>query len=280
MTESITAFKRYWAPVGLFSLLAIAYIPMLKDLIGDWLSDPNYSHGFLIMPISAFLFYRNRHKLLPIQKYSIWGALILFGGLAMLILSSAAAEFFTLRFSFIICLSGLGMFFLGWENFRNNWFIFFLLLFMIPIPGIIYYSATMPMQLFSSKAALKLLQLVDIPAVGSGNIIDLPAYRLEVAEACSGLRSLVTLMALGAIYARLTLSGVWRPVILFIAAIPIAICANVFRIFITGVGAYAISPKMAESFLHEVSGIIVFIAALIMIIILGKLLKWREKSGS
>jgi len=93
------------------------------------------------------------------------------------------------------------------------------------------------------------------------------------------LRSLVTLLALGAIYARFTLSGVWRPVLLFIVTVPIAICANIFRIFITGVGAHAISPKMAENFLHEVSGIMVFLVALGLIILVGKLFKWIAKAS-
>ena len=134
------------------------------------------------------------------------------------------------------------------------------------------------MQLFSSKMAANLLHLFGVPSVRAGNVISLPAYKLEVAEACSGLRSLVTLMALGALYARLTLPGVWRPIVLFLATAPIAIFANVIRIFLTGVGAYAISPKVAESFLHEVSGFMVFIVALIMMIILGKLIKWPAKT--
>jgi exosortase len=280
MTEiAANSNRQYLPPIVLLFLLTVTYIPMFIDLISDWLNDPNYSHGFLIIPISIFLLYKNRNTIIFPGQHSLWGAAVLFAGLLLLVLSSAAAEFFTLRVSFVICVSGLGLFFLGWANFRNNWFVFFLLLFMIPIPGIIYYSVTMPMQLFSSKTALKLLQLFGLPAIGSGNIITLPGYRLEVAEACSGLRSLVTLMALGALYARLLLSGIWRPLMLFAATVPIAICANIFRIFITGVGAYVISPKIAESFLHEVSGIIVFIIALIMMMILGRFLRWPKKAG-
>jgi exosortase len=197
----------------------------------------------------------------------------------MLVVGSAAAEFFTVRVSLVVCIVGIGFYYLGWANFKQSWFVFFFLLFMIPIPGIIYYSATMPMQLLSSKAASGLLQLVGIPAIRAGNIINLPDYQLEVAEACSGLRSLVTLLALGALYARFMLTGVWRPILLFVITVPIAICANIFRIFITGVGAYVISPKLAEDFLHEVSGIIVFLVALTLIIILGKLLRWTVKSS-
>jgi len=266
------------APLGLFLLLLFAYLPVLVELVEDWYADPNYSHGFLILPISGFLIWKNRKNLAPVERPSSLGVVILGGGLLMLILASAAAEYFTIRFSFAMSVTGLGLFCLGWQNFRENWFSFFFLLFMIPIPGVIYYSATMPMQLLSSKMAYWALTLAGIPANLSGNIITLPNYRLEVAEACSGLRSLVTLMALGALYARLTLKGIWRPVFLFLATIPIAIAANIFRIFATGVGAHKISPKVAEDFLHEISGLLVFFAALVMTITLAWILGWTKKA--
>jgi exosortase len=280
MTEiAIKSTKRISQAIWLLALLAIFYIPVLIDLVKDWYTDPNYSHGFIIIPIALFIFFKY-HKNLPVsEKTNKWGIAVLLLGLAILVLGSAAAEFFTVRVSFVVCIAGIGLSLLGWVNFKQSWFVFFFLLFMIPIPGIIYYSATMPMQLLSSKAASGLLQLVGIPAIRAGNIIALPNYRLEVAEACSGLRSLVTLLALGALYARFTLTGIWRPVLLFIVTVPIAICANIFRIFITGVGAYAISPKMAEDFLHEISGIVVFLVALSLIILVGKLLRWIAKAS-
>lgn len=280
MTElAIQSSRRFRQAIWLYALLAIFFLPVLIDLVKDWYADPNYSHGFLIIPIALFIFFKFHKNMTYPNKANIWGIATLLFGLAMLILGSAAAEFFTVRVSFVICVTGIGLSILGWENFRQTWFVFFLLLFMIPIPGIIYYSATMPMQLFSSKVAFGLLQLVGIPATRTGNIINLPNYSLEVAEACSGLRSLVTLLALGAIYARFTLSGVWRPALLFILTVPIAVCANIFRIFITGLGAHLISPKVAESFLHEISGIMVFLIALVMIIFVGKSLKWTAKQS-
>ncbi len=280
MTElAIQSSRRLRQAIWLYALLAIFFLPVLIDLVKDWYADPNYSHGFLIIPIALFIFFKFHKNMTYPTKANIWGIVTLLFGLAMLILGSAAAEFFTVRVSLVVCIGGIGLLLLGWKNFRQTWFVFFLLLFMIPIPGIIYYSATMPMQLLSSKVAFGLLQLVGIPAMRAGNIINLPNYSLEVAEACSGLRSLVTLLALGAIYARFTLPGVWRPALLFIITVPIAICANIFRIFITGVGAHLISPKVAESFLHEISGIMVFLIALVMMIFVGKLLKWTAKQS-
>ncbi|NLI14904.1 MAG: exosortase [candidate division Zixibacteria bacterium] len=272
--------KRFNQAIWLYTLLTIFYLPVLIDLVKDWYDDPNYSHGFLIIPIALYIFIKFHKQLSFPEKTNIWGIAILLFGLAILVLGSAATEFFTVRISFVICVVGIGLSILGWANFKQTWFVFFLLIFMIPIPGIIYYSATIPMQLLSSKAAHGLLQLAGIPATRAGNIINLPNYSLEVAEACSGLRSLVTLLALGAIYARFTLNGVWRPILIFIATIPIAICANIFRIFITGLGAHLISPKIADNFLHEVSGIMVFLVALGLMIILGKLLKWTARQSS
>lgn len=274
---AIKSSKRLNQAIWLYAVLTIFYLPVLIELVKDWYADPNYSHGFLIIPIALFIFIKFHKTITYPEKTNVWGIAALLFGLAILVLGSAAAEFFTVRVSFVICIAGIGLSLLGWTNFKQTWFVFFILLFMIPIPGIIYYSATMPMQLLSSKAAFWLLQLVGIPATRAGNVINLPNYSLEVAEACSGLRSLVTLLALGAIYARFTLTGFWRPVILFIAAVPIAICANIFRIFITGVGAHLISPKIAENFLHEISGIMVFLVALAMIILMGKMLKWTAK---
>ncbi len=130
------------------------------------------------------------------------------------------------------------------------------------------------MQLFATKVTTGLLQIIGIPVIRNGNIINLPDYSLEVVEACSGLRSLVTLMALAALYAYFKLPGKVLPVLLFIAAVPIAIATNVFRVFTAAFGAYAISRELAEDFIHEVSGLLVFFTALIIMVILGNILIW------
>jgi len=174
-------------------------------------------------------------------------------------------------------ITGIGLACFGGANFRRVWFAFFFLLFMIPVPAVVYYQATLPMQLFSSKVTTTLLQVIGVPAVRQGNIIHLPEYSLEVIEACSGLRSLVALLALGSLYSWSYMSGRWRAVFLTLAMIPIAVSANIFRVFVTAVGAYAVSRDLADTFLHEVSGLLVFFSALVMLVILGAILKWTEK---
>lgn len=249
-------------------------LPMWISLVGDWWQDDNYSHGFFIIPVAIWLMYQKRREIQFPAVPCRAGLAVLAAGCLGLIVGVAASEYFTTRFSMVLILTGIALYYLGWGNFRKVWFSFFFLLFMIPVPSIIYYAATSPMQLLGSKVTVALLQTIGVPVVRSGNIIELPEYSLEVAEACSGLRSLVTLLALGALYAYLRLPGKVLPVVLFAATVPIAVGTNIFRIFVTAVGAYAVSPKLAEDFLHEISGMLVFFTALIALIILGAILTW------
>ena len=255
-------------------LLVLTNISILKDLVADWLHDDNYSHGFFIIPISAYLFFKKRTELTFPSENSRGGFGLFIIGILFIIIGTAASEFFTTRVGFVLALSGFAMYNLGYANFRKVWFSFFFLFFMIPIPSIIYYAATLPMQLFATKVTVFLLQVIGVPVARNGNIIALPDYMLEVVEACSGLRSLMTLLALGALYGYTRLPGKVLPIILFVATVPIAIVTNIFRIFTTALGAYAVSKELAEDFLHELSGMLVFVTALIMMLILGAVLRW------
>lgn len=272
----IAHVKKHLYPYVLLTIVVLFNITVIGDLISDWYHDGNYSHGFLIIPISIYLFYRQSKQFTFPAKPAKAGLALLVVGCVGLIFGIAATEYFTTRFSLVLIVTSVAWYYLGASNFRKTWFAFFFLLFMIPIPAIIYYSATAPMQLFASKVTHALLQVVGVPALRQGNIIILPDYRLEVAEACSGLRSLVTLMALTSLYGYLRLPGKVVPVILFLATFPIAIATNIFRVVTTGLGAYTISTSLAESFLHEISGAMVFISALILVIILGAILQWAK----
>lgn len=264
-------------PYLLLGALTLFSIPILKDLVADWIRDDNYSHGFFIIPIAVYLLYRKRHELVFPATPARSGMVLLIAGCLGLIFGVAAGEFFTTRFSLVLMITGVALYYYGAANFRKVWFSFFFLLFMIPIPAVVYNAATLPMQLFATKITSGLLQVIGVPAVRHGNVIQLPDYALEVLEACSGLRSLVTLMALGALYAYLTLQGTVRPILLFAATIPIAVVTNIFRIFVTAIAAYAISTSFAEDFLHEISGLLVFVTALLLMLILGGVLRWQKK---
>jgi exosortase len=284
MTVNWRAFKnhtlRHRYPYLLIALASLLNMEVWYDLILDWMRDDNYSHGFLVVPVSIFVLYSRRQELRFPAPPSNLGLVLIVAGSLGLILGIAASEYFVTRVSLVMQLTGIGLAYLGVENFRRVWFAFFFLLFMIPIPAVIYYQATLPMQLLSTKITTFLLHLVGVPAIRQGHVIYLPDYSLEVIEACSGLRSLVALLALGSLHAWLYMTGRVRSVALVLLTIPIAMTSNVFRIFVTALGAYSISKELAESFLHEISGLLVFISAIVMMMIAGVFLRWTARNSS
>ena len=277
--KSTDKFRRLIPIIIVFGLFLLVYSPIIFGLVNEWYNDDNYSHGFIIPLISGYLIWKKRTRLTELINPAgdNTGLPLLVIGTVLFVLATAAAEYFTLRFSLLLTLYGLVWYLLGRKVAFAAWFEVAFLIFMIPLPYVIYYSTTFPMQLFATKVTVKMLNIIGMTAVRQGNIIHLPGYSLEVAEACSGLRSLISLLALGAVYARLTQQGLPRQAILFLSTIPIAIAANIFRILFTAVGAYTISRELAEDFLHELSGIMVFIVAFIMLFIWGAVLKTGTK---
>ncbi|MEZ5357358.1 MAG: exosortase/archaeosortase family protein [Candidatus Zixiibacteriota bacterium] len=270
--------KFHWIAFGLFVLL---YLPVFIGLVTEWYTDDNYSHGFLIPVVTAYLLWKRRKTLKELisPEGDNIGLIVILAGMVIFVLANAMAEYFTLRASLVITLYGLIWYILGRKFAFEAWFELLYLFFMIPLPYVIYYSLTFPMQLFATKVTVKILGFIGMSAVQQGNMIHLPGYSLEVAEACSGLRSLISLLALGALYARLTQKDMPRQIILFLSTIPIAIAANIFRVLFTAVGAYTISKELAEEFLHELSGMMVFIVSFIMLFIWGAIIKIGTKKS-
>lgn len=271
-TIEIAPPKKFNFEFLFLSLLLLAlYIQVIIELVSDWWNDSNYSHGFLVPLVALFLIWRKRDAVKKADKEkSYWGFIIFLAGLFLYIVGTAGAEYFSARLSLVFVIFGLTLYFSGKKVLKEVWFAIAFLIFMIPIPYVIYYALAFPMQLLSTKVSVFLLHIIGLPAVRQGNIIYLSnTYALEVAEACSGLRSLVSLLALGALLAYLTQKSKIKQVVVFLSTIPIAIAANFFRIFITAVGAYAISTKLAEDFLHELSGLFVFIISTFLLLIVS-----------
>lgn len=267
-----------WQIATVGAVLLLMYAPVLVDLFADWYRDENYSHGFLIIPIAAYIVWKKRDvlKTIPLES-SKWALPIIIGSLAMFLAGTAGMEYFTVRVSFVGLLLGLTLYFAGLRFVREIWFAFFFLLFMIPVPYVIYYSATFPLQVLGTKVAAGVLGVLGVPHLRQGNIIHLQDnYSLEVAEACSGLRSLVTLLALGALLAYWTQNKVWKGIFLFAMTIPIAIVANIVRICATAILASSVSRAFAESTVHEFSGTVVFMISLVCLLILSSLLRIKE----
>ncbi len=277
--------KTSWLPASaLAAVFVLLYWPAINEFIYDWWHDDNYSHGFLIPLISGYLLWQKREVLQNVEiRQNRWGLLLLVFGLALNVLGSAAAEWYSVRFSMIPTLLGLVLYFGGSAMLRRVWFPIAFMIFAIPLPYTLFRILTFPMQLFSTKVTHLLISAVGVPALRQGNILHLPGYSLEVVEACSGLRSILTLSALAAVFAYISPGGAVRQLLLFSAAIPIAIIANIFRLLVTCFGALLISSSFAEGFLHEFSGVLVFLVGLTLFFMIGSLLEWIGKklaSGS
>jgi exosortase len=262
---------------GLLSvLLAWLYFGILLQLVRHWWSDPSFSHGFFVPIFSLFVIWQERKRLavLPRQPSS-WGIVIIVFGLCVLVIGVLGAELFLSRSSLLIVLAGLVIYFLGWPMFRAVLFPWAFLVLMIPIPAIIFNQITFPLQLFASKVAAITLPLLGVPVLREGNIINLPAMPLEVAEACSGIRSLMSLTTLAIIYGYLAETRMWVRIALAAASIPIAVAANSLRIVGTGLLVQYWDPSEAEGFFHSFSGWLIFVVSLFMLFGAHKLLRPR-----
>ncbi len=254
--------------------LVLVYLPALYDLVQDWSNDPNYSHGFLIPIVSAFLIWQKRKQLKTVLfKKDNTGLILLILGIILFVVANGAAEYFTLRFSFVLCLFGLTYYMFGKQIIKEIWFPFFILLFMIPVPYVLYYAVTFPMQTLATKITVVILNTLGMSAIRQGNIIHITGHTLEVAEACSGIRSLISLLALGAIYAYTTQKKFIAQLILFLSTVPIAVIANVFRVLVTSVMVATVTDQVTEEPMHSIMGMLVFVFAFISLFIEGYILK-------
>lgn len=256
-----------WAPLAWFGLLiAACYAPALYALVSDWVVDADMGHGFFVPVIAAYIIWQKREALLAIDpKPNLWGLAVVLFGAAQLIAATMGVELFLTRIAFIITLIGAIWLLRGTETVKALAFPLFLLLFMVPIPSIIYNRITFPLQLLASRLAANALDLINIPVMRDGNILELPHQTLSVVEACSGIRSLLSLTFLSLVYGYFFESRIWLRAVLFFATIPIAIIANGSRVTFTGIMTQ-IKPELAEGFFHESTGWVIFIVALIILV--------------
>lgn len=271
-SRSIDKLAMVCLPLVLLGV-TVLYYPIFVGLVHDWRAIDDYSHGFFIPIISCYLIYGMKNELKAMEvKPANWGLIIILLGLCQLYLSSVGSELFLKRTSLVPVLIGISLFLLGKPVTRRVLLPLVYLLFMVPIPAIIWNKIAFPMQLFSSAMTEKLVRLVGIPIFREGNILHLANTTLEVINACSGLRSLMTMFALSAALAMLSTLNTGRKWILFFAAAPIAVIANIARLTGTAVLASIYGPDVAHGFLHDFSGIVVFVMGLMMLIGVNSLL--------
>jgi exosortase len=253
-----------WSPFAAIAiLLAVIYYRVAIKLVYDWYTIPDYSHGFLVPFFALFLLWDKRKALRSIPVQQSWGGipLVVFA-IALLILGVYGVDLFTARISFVLLLAGLIWTLFGSLMLRELRFPLLVLVLAIPFPTILFNQITFPLQLFASRIASDILPLLGVPVLLEGNVIQLPVMKLEVAEACSGIRSLMSLFTLAVFYGYFLERSTRRRWILALAAIPIAVTANVFRIVGTGLCVQYWDPDKALGFFHEFSGWVMFVISL------------------
>ena len=279
--ESVANWRQPFL-VGLLlaGLVVALYGPVLKLLVLDWWQDPNYGHGFFVPLFVGYILWQERSRWRAVSRQpSNWGLLAILGAIGLLMVGSLGADLFTSRFSLLVLLGGIVLFLAGWETLRAVSFPLGFLFFMIPLPTIIYNEATLPLQLLASRLAVHFLQIFQVPALREGNLIFLPNYTLEVVEACSGIRSLMSLLTLAVAYGYWIQERSWMRITLVIMMAPIAIISNGLRIFGAGVLAYRVAPQTAEGFFHLFSGWLVFLCALLFMLLAHRLLRHLARLG-
>ncbi|MEO8099603.1 MAG: exosortase/archaeosortase family protein [Acidobacteriota bacterium] len=264
-----------WVPVAWFGgLLLAVYFPILVKLVNQWSTDEDVGHGFFVPIVAGYIVWQRRETLMALPwKPAWWGVgLLVWSGLQAYI-GMAGAELFLQRTAFLIALVGLLLVLGGVGVIRALAFPLLLLPFMIPIPTVIYNQITFPLQLFASQVAEYCLLLINIPVLRDGNILELASQKLSVAEACSGIRSLLTLSFLSLVYAYVFDRKVWMRWVLLICVIPIALLANAGRVTITGILS-EIDTKLATGVFHEMEGWVIFVIAFAMLAATHWFINW------
>jgi exosortase len=291
-------------PVLIAAALGFAYSTVLGKLASQWWTDENYSHGLLIPFIIVYVLWSERGRLAdaPKRPAPLWGTASV--ALAFLVLwaGAAGAELYLQRTSLVLMLAGVVLYFWGWRVLRLVLVPLALLALAMPIPSIILNQIAFPLQLFASRCAVWAMRLFDIPVLRQGNVIELmplgsaTTKKLEVVEACSGIRSLMTLVTLAVVFAYFTHPkddnaagkhdstgkrgrfawlksyGAWRSLILVVSAVPIAIITNAARVSGTGILAHYYGTRVADGFFHEFSGWVVYVVAFLLLFATGWLL--------
>jgi exosortase len=266
--------RRLWPLIILLAAACWLYAGVIRKLVYDWGHDDNYSHGFLIVPLALYFAWERRQRFREAAVHpSFAGLFVVIGSLAVLIAGLLGAELFLTRLSLVGVTTGTVLYLYGWQHLRIGAFPLAFLLLMIPLPAIVFNQIAFPLQLIASRFGTVALQACAVPVLREGNVIVLANTSLEVVEACSGIRSLVSLLTLGIIYGYFTDHRSWMRVVIALASIPIAILANGFRVAGTGVLAHYLGPETAVGFFHEFSGWLVFVAAFGMLFAFGSLLR-------
>jgi exosortase D (VPLPA-CTERM-specific) len=254
--------------LGAATLVVALFFDGLRTMVEWWSTREEYSHGFVLPFVAGLLVWQKKHLLEALPFEGSWtGFVVVAAGIALYMAGELSALYIVVQYSFLIVLAGLVLALLGWQAFKTIWVPLLVLLFMIPLPNLIYRGLSEDAQLISSQIGVSVIRLFGISVFLEGNVIDLGSYKLQVAEACSGLRYLFPLMALGFIAAYLFRGAFWKRAIIFLSTIPITILMNSFRIGVIGVLVEHWGQSMAEGFLHDFEGWVIFMACTVVLVV-------------
>jgi exosortase len=298
---SVQATKPYWRAFAIISAILFTYAAVLVKLSSNWWSDENYSHGLLVPFIIGYILWMQRDRLVaePRRGATLLGGLTVALALFALWVGVAGAELYSQRMSLVLLIVGTVIYFWGWRLLRLVWVPLALLVLSIPIPAILFNKIAFPLQLFASRCAVWSMSMFGIPVLRQGNVIELKPLnsvdtrKLEVVEACSGIRSLMTLVTLAVVFAYFTHPrsddptntggkggnfgwlrsyGFWRSTILVLSAVPIAILTNAARVSGTGILSHYYGTQVADGFFHSFSGWAIYIVAFLLLFGVGWIL--------
>jgi len=274
----LTGNRLNWFEIGWIALLlGVCYAPTLSALVRDWLTDDNVSHGFFVPLVAGYIAWQKRDALRAAKlERNRLGLVIVIGAALQLYVATLGVELFLARTAFVFSIIGVVLYLGGTRVLRILAFPLFLLFFMIPIPAIIYNQVTLPLQFLASNVAEHTLSLFGVPVLREGNILELPSQRLSVVEACSGIRSLLSLSFLSLVYGYFFETRSWVRGLLFLATVPIAIAANAGRVTMTGLLS-EVNPELARGLFHMAEGWVVFLVALVLLLLTHQLIHRAEK---
>jgi exosortase D (VPLPA-CTERM-specific) len=254
-----------WLFLGAIAIALFSFRHGIADMLERW-GHAEYSHGYLIPLISLYVLAARLERLEQAQPLPAWlGVGMVLAGLVGLLLGDLSALFVIAQYSLVLTLTGLVAAQVGWRGLKVLWPALVFLLFMVPLPYFIQSNLSNNLQLISSVLGTAFLRSIGIPVFLQGNVIDLGNYKLQVVEACAGLRYLFPLMAFALLCAVMFRGAVWKRLLLFFTSVPIAIVMNSFRIAVTGVLVNSQGTEAAEGFLHYFEGWVIFTLCLIIL---------------
>jgi len=265
--------QKVFLPAILLAAFFITYFPVWEGLVLTWSRSDEYSHGFFIIPLSLFILWQKKNILARITPSpSAWGLAIIIISLLLYILADLAEISTVASFSMVPLLAGVTIYFYGFKILKECIFSLFLLLLMIPVPAQIYSFMTIPLQLIVSKTSALMASAIGVPIHLEGNVIHLPGRVLEVVQACSGLRSLISLLTLSLILGYFALKSKWLRSVLFVSGIPVAVVVNIIRVFFMILAFYYFNLDLTKGFIHTIYGMAIFFLAIIIILIIRGIL--------